>query len=110
MIGRRRKCRRLRRRHGICHEQVAQSQPHGLLDRWPPDSTSSSRSGVLRLVNRRLFRDPLDRAACDSELCSDLFCGLPRLQQGVNGMSVDHPEHPPRLLPLDSLPCGTAED
>jgi hypothetical protein len=82
-------------------------EAHSLRQPGPPHTTAPARFGVVRVFDRRLLGDSLHRALRDPELGCNLFRGLPCLEQGVYGMSVYHPEHPPRLLPLDpKCPAG----
>jgi hypothetical protein len=77
----------------------------------PPHAAAPARLRVICVFDGRLPGDPLHRALRNPELSCNLFRGLPGLEQGVYGMSVDHPgaSSPPPAAGSE-VPCGTAEN
>src|SRR5690606_35554691 len=79
----------------IGDDQVLQAGADPVGHGGPAYGAAASRLRIVRLLYRRLLGDPLDRALRDAHLLGDVLRGLPRLKQGMYGVSVDHPEHPP---------------
>lgn len=74
--------------------QLTQSDPNASGNAGPA-GPAWGRLDLVQRLDRRLLGDPLDRALRDAELLGDLVAGMPCLEQGLNGMTVKHSEHPP---------------
>src|SRR5690606_24952540 len=79
----------------IRDDQVLHARADRVRDGRTAASPAASGRGVVGLLHRRLLGDPLDHALRSTHLLGDDLRGLPRLKQGMYGMSVDHPEHRP---------------
>jgi hypothetical protein len=94
-----------RRRLRILRKQLPRPLRDLLGKRRTPDAASLPRSRVVRLFDGRLLRDPLHGARRDAHLLRDLLRGEARAYQGLYGVSVDHPDHPPSPAGGGQQPC-----
>ena len=80
----------------VFFHQGSQPLPDPLRDRRPAHAPGASGGGIITAAYRGLLRDPLDGPQGHAILSGDSPGRFPCLQQGMNRMSIKHPEHPPQ--------------